>query len=235
MESSTKSKTHLTFGYYSSLLLSLLTLLAFGLAMMAIPPSGPHCPENCMEYPFSGLLLYFPRDYYWMYVTVFQLFAFVIFMVSNHYVVSVEKKLFTSISIAFALVSANVLLIAYFTQFSVVPVSMMKGETEGIALITQYNENGLFIAMEELGFICMSIALLFLGFAFSGRKKPERTIRFILMIPFVVTVASFLLYSITYGLFRSYRFEVAAISVNWLVIIVVGLLIGIYRKKELNT
>jgi hypothetical protein len=37
----------------------------------------------------------------------------------------------------------------------------MKGETDGIALITQYNEHGLFIAMEELGYITMSIALVF--------------------------------------------------------------------------
>ncbi len=31
-------------------------------------------------------------------------------------------------------------------------------ETEGIPLMTQYNEHGIFIAMAELGFVLMSVA-----------------------------------------------------------------------------
>ena len=83
------------------------------------------------------------------------------------------------VSISFTLISSTVLLVAYFTQFSVVPISVMKGETTGIALITQYNEHGLFIAMEE-GYITMSIALFFLAFAFSKNSRAERIICIIL-------------------------------------------------------
>ena len=155
MENNESQKNYLTFGYYSSFLLSILTIITFGFAMTAIPPVGPYCPDNCMEYPFPDILLYYPRDYYWMYLAVFQLFAFVIFIVTNHFIVNASKKLYTFLSISFTLISSTVLLIAYFTQFSVVPISVMKGETEGIALLTQYNEHGLFIGMEELGYITM--------------------------------------------------------------------------------
>jgi hypothetical protein len=111
----------------------------------------------------------------------------------------------------------------------------MKGETEGIALITQYNEHGLFIAMEELGYITMSIALLFLAFAFSKSTRSERVIRIILISQLFLTITTFIFYSIKFGIERSYLFEVATITINWLVIITIGILIGLHFRKKLKT
>ncbi len=202
--------------------------------MTAIPPSGPYCPGNCMDYPFLDLLLYYPRDYYWMYLAVFQLFAFMIFMVTNHFIAYSTKKLFTFLSIAFTLISSTVLLLAYFTQFSVVPISVMKGETEGIALITQYNEHGLFIAMEELGYITMSIALFFLAFAFSNNTRIEKVIRVILISQLLLTIVAFIFYSIKFGIERSYLFEVVTITINWFVTIIISIMIGLHYRKSLK-
>lgn len=234
MENLKSQNVHLKFGYYSSLFLALLTILTFGFAMTAIPPSGPYCPGNCMNYPFSDILLYYPRDYYWMYLAVFQLFVFVVFVIANHFNVNLEKKLFTFLSIAFTVISSTVLLITYFTQFSIVPVSVMQGETEGIALITQYNEHGLFIAMEELGYITMSIALFFLAFAYSKDTRIEKAIRFILKSQIYLTVLTFVFYSMKFGIDRSYRFEVATITINWVVIIIVGILISIHFRRRMH-
>jgi len=235
MESIESKKSYLTFGMYSAFLLSFLTIVTFGFAMMAIPPSGPYCPGNCMEYPYTDLLLYYPRDYYWMYLAILQVFAFTVFIVTNHYIAHASRRLFTLLSISFTLISSTVLLIAYFTQFSVVPISVMKGETDGIALLTQYNDHGLFIAMEELGYITMSIALFFLAFAFSKSTRSERLIRIILIMQMVLTIIAFIFYSIKFGIERSYRFEVATITINWLVIIVVGIMIGLHFRKKLIT
>ena len=203
--------------------------------MTAIPPAGPYCPGDCMSYPYSDLLSYYPRDYYWMYLAIFQLFAYLIFIVSNHFITGVEKRLFSFLSVAFALISTIVLLIAYFVQFSVVPMSMMKGETEGIALLTQYNGHGIFIAMEDLGYITMSISFLFLSFIFSFKNRLERTIRLILVLAFILTVLAFVYYTINYGIDRSYRFEVATISINWLTTITIGILVSIFIKNRLKT
>lgn len=230
-----KDSNSIKLGFYSSIILSILTLVAFGFAMTAIPPAGPYCPGNCMEYPFADILLYYPRDYYWMYLAVFQLFAFVIFIVANHSIAQAANKAFTLLSVSFALISATVLLLAYFTQFSVVPISVMKGETDGIALITQYNEHGLFIAMEELGYITMSIALFFLAFAFSKNTRRERVIRVILLSQLGLTIFVFIFYALKFGIERSYRFEVATITINWLVLIVTGIMIGVHYWKKLKT
>ena len=225
----------LKFGFYSSLVLTILTIVTFGFAMIAVPPAGPYCPGDCMNYPYADILSYYPRDYYWMYLAIFQLFAFIIFIVSNHYIAPIEKKLYSSISVVFALISSIVLLIAYFTQFTVVPISMMKDETEGIALLTQYNGHGIFIALEELGYITMSISFLFLAPVFSTKKRLEKSIRLTLIMPFLITILSFVLYSIKYGIDRDYRFEVATITINWLVTITVGILISIFIQRRMKS
>lgn len=224
----------LKFGFYSSIALTILTIITFGLAMIAIPPSGPNCPGNCMNYPFSDLLNYYPRDYYWMYLVIFQIFAFIIFVVSLHNSTSNEKKIFSSTGVAFALISSIVLLADYFIQFAVVPVSMMKGEIEGIALLTQYNGHGIFIALEELGYITMSIALFFLAPVFSSTNRLNKSIRWILFFPLILNLISFVLYSFKFGIDRHYRFEVASISIDWLFLIVVSILICIYFKRQLK-
>jgi len=230
---STEKKV-LKFGLYSCLSLVIITIVTWVFGMKAVPPAGPYCPGDCMSYPFKDILLYFPRDYIWMYLAILQVFSYVIFIVSNHFITQNENKLFSFLSIAFATITATVLLVTYFVQFSVVPMSMMKGETEGIALLTQYNGHGIFIAMEELAYITMSISFLFLAFIFSNETRIEKTIRLILILGFILMVFSFIFYTFKYGLDRSYRFEVAAISVNWITTITIGILISILIVKRLN-
>jgi hypothetical protein len=234
METDNKNIIAMKVGLYSSGALVILTIITFGFAMIAIPPAGPNCPSNCMDYPYPDILSYFPRDYYWMYLAVFQLCSFLIFIITNHFVAPVERNIYSFISVAFALIATTVLLVDYFIQFSVVPISVMKGQTEGIALLTQYNGHGIFIVLEELGFIMMSISFLFLSPIFSMKSRLEKTIRWILIMPFVVNVFAFVFYSISFGLDRDYRFEVAAITINWVVTILVGILIGIFFKREMN-
>lgn len=234
MNSEIHHNNSLILGFYSSISLAILTIVTFGFAMIAIPPAGPYCPGDCMSYPYTDILSYYPRDYFWMYFAIFQLFAYIIFIVSNHFIAPLEKRIYSFISIAFALISTTVLLIAYFTQFSIVPISVMKGESEGIALLTQYNGHGLFIALEELGYITMSISLLFLAPVFSIKNRIEKSIRIILISQFVLTLISFLAYSIQFGVDRNYRFEVATITINWLAIITIGILISLFIRRKMK-
>ncbi len=222
------------FAFYSAVSLTILTIITFGLAMLAVPPSGPFCQENCMEYPYSELLNYYPRDYYWMYLAIFQLFAFITFIVSVHQATTVEKKVFSSLSKSFALIAAIVLLIAYYTQFAVVPVSMMRGETEGIALFTQYNGNGLFIALEELGYIAMAVSLFFLAPTFHARSRFGKAIRIVFAMPLVLAIISFIYFSLKFGIERSYRFEVAVIAIDWIFLIAGGILSIIHFRRLSN-
>lgn len=230
-----EDKRTLTFGFYAAISLVTMTIITWVFAMKAVPPAGPYCSGDCMDYPFNDILAYYPRDYNWMYLAIFQVFAYVIFIVSNHFTIQRNNKLYSFLSIAFAMITATVLLIAYFVQFSVVPMSMMKGETEGIALLTQYNGHGIFIAMEDLGYITMSLSFLFMAFIFTNKTRLEKSIRLVLIAGFILMVFSFVFYSGKYRLDRSYRFEVAAISINWITTITIGILVSIFLGKRLKT
>ena len=218
-------------GYSSSIILTLITLITFAFAMMAVPPSGPYCPGDCMQYPYADSLKYYPRDYFWIYSAILQLITYIIFMISIHFLAPEEKKIFSFIGIAFTIVAAVVLLSAYFIQFAVVPISLLKGETEGIALFTQYNGHGIFIALEELGYMMISLSLLFLSPVFLKKSRLEKAIRWIFILPFMLTIISLISYTIKFSIDRSYRFEVAAISANWLGIISISILMAIFFRR----
>jgi len=234
MNEEMKNVNELKVGFISSLLLTLLTVIGFGFAMIAIPPSGPYCPGNCMDYPYTDLLKYYPRDYLWMYIISFQLLVFLIFVVVNHFNAAKNQKIFSFISVSLAIITTTILLANYFIQYSVVPISMLKGEAEGIPLLTQYNGHGLFIALEELGFILMSFVFLFLSPIFIGKNRLENALKWIYAIPSVLILLSFVFYTVQYGLNRDYRFEVAAITIDWLATIAIGILSSIYFLREIR-
>ncbi|NOZ46652.1 MAG: hypothetical protein GXO79_07690 [Chlorobi bacterium] len=221
-------------GYYSSIFLTIITIITFGLAMTAIPNSGAFCPGDCLEYPYLDTLTEFPQDYLWMFPAIILMITFIIFVISVHSFASEKNKLFSRISLTFAIISTTVLLVCYFIQFSVIPTSLLNGETEGIALLTQYNPHGIFVALEELGYIMMSFAFLFLAPVFANKNRIETVIRWIFIIAFILTIISFVLISIKYGIVRQDRFEVIVISIDWFVLIINGILTSIVFKKALK-
>lgn len=75
-------------------------------------------------------------------------------------------------------------------QFTVVVPSLRGGETEGLTLFMQYDPHGLFIALEALGYLMMSVAFLFAAPVFA-RGRVERTIRGLLVLSFVLALAAF--------------------------------------------
>jgi len=232
METKLTHNNSLKVGFISSLMLTILTIVTFSFAIIAIPPAGPYCPANCMQYPYTDILSYYPRDYYWMYFSVFQLLAYLIFVISIHFTASSGTRIFSFTGVAFALIATGVLLVDYFIQFSVVPISVMKGEREGLALITQYNGHGIFIVLEEIGYIMMSISFVFLAQVFEAKERIVRTIKWTFITSFTLTAITFLYYLLRYGIDRNYRFEVAAITINWLSIILAGTLsIFLFKRK----
>ena len=234
MKNEIKNANELKVGFASSFLLTLLTIIGFGFAMIAIPPAGPYCPTNCMEYPYVDIIKYYPKDYYWMYIVSFQLIVFLIFIIANHFIAPKRRKIYSFISISLGIITTTLLLANFFVQYSVVPISVIKGQTEGISLLTQYNGHGIFIALEEIGYILMSLAFLFLSPIFIGKNRLEKIMRWIYTIPSIGIFISFIYYSITFGLDRDYRFEVAAITIDWLAIIIIGILSCIYFQRKLK-
>ena len=221
-------------GLYSAILTALTTLVTFSLAIIAMPNSGAGCRENCFEYPYVNTLSEFPRDYLWMPPAMLLVVFYVILVVSIHAYAAQHKSIYSQIGLSFALIAAGILLSDYFIQFSVVPVSLMNQETEGIALLTQYNAHGIFIVLEELGYLLMSLSFLFLAPVFANRDRLASVVRWVFIAGFVLTMVFLVVISVIHGLDRMDRFEVAVISINWLVLVLNGVLLSVLFRRQLK-
>jgi hypothetical protein len=219
-------------GFYASVLVALLTAITFLTAILTPPLSGPLCSASCFSYPFSDIASRFPRDYYWMYPAMLLFGAYIVLMVSIHALAPQNKKIFSQIGLIFATIASAVLIVDFFLQITVIQPSLINGEMEGIAMLTQFNSHGIFIALEELGYILVSIASLFMAIVFSG-STLAKSIRFTYFSMFFLTILAFGIISFQYGISREYVFEIAAITINWLGIIISSILLAFFFKRSI--
>jgi hypothetical protein len=234
MEDQMKVKeTAIRFGFYASIMMTVLSFATFGIAICTPPVSGPFCKGSCIVYPFTDIISRFPRDYIWMYSAFLMFIVFMAFSACLYQYASDNKKIFGLISLSFSIASALLLIADYFVQISVVQPSLVNGETEGIAILTQYNPHGVFIAIEEIGYIMMSIAFISLVPVFSGSGKLNGAIRWVFIISFILIIISFILISLKYGIKREYRFEIAAITIDYMTLFVSGILMSrLFRRQR---
>ena len=222
-------------GFYSAIITTVLTTITFGIAICTPPISGPLCKGSCIEYPFIDIISRFPRDYIWMYPAMMLTLLVVFLMACIHCYAPAEKKVFSLTALCFTLISSTLLFADYFIQISVIQPSLVRGETEGIALLTQYNPHGLFIALEEAGYLLLAAAYLLIAFVFSGANRLERAIRWILLLGFILAFGSFIFMSSIYGINLESRFEVTIIAIDWLVLIIAGILLSqLFKKSKLQ-
>jgi hypothetical protein len=229
-----ETKTVAKVGFYCAIFTVLLTILSFVIAYMTPPLSGPFCAGGCFTYPYSDIASRFPRDYYWMYPAMVLNIVYYVLMVAIHHFAPIERKIFSHIGLSFAFLSMATFVIDYFLQVSVIQPSLVLGETDGIALLSQFNAHGIFIALEEVAFIMMSLSMLFMAPVFVGKTKSEKAIRWIFAGDFVLTAIFFALFTVFYGIFREYRFEVAAFSINWLALVASGILLSVIFRRAMT-
>lgn len=222
------------FGFYISIITTIITVATFAIAISTPPLSGPFCTGACFEYPYADIVSRFPRDYYWMYLAIVLSFFYLIMMACLYQITPSSKKVFATIGVLFATMSALILSVNYFIQVSVIQPSILAGETEGIALLTQFNPHGIFIVLEEIGFFLMIVSFFALFPIFNGKNSLEKTIRYTAVIGFILAIVSFSLISFTYGIRREYIFEVTIISITWLELILLGILFTRYFRMIEN-
>jgi hypothetical protein len=218
-------------GFYAALSTVALTVVTFGIALFTPPISGANCPEDCIDYPYLEAVDRFPRDYWWMYPAMLLTAMFLVLVVSIHQFATDNRKIFSQIGLSFALMATGVLIVNYFVQVSVIKPSLDAGETEGIALLTQYNPHGLFIALEEIGYLLMSLALLCMAPVFTGADRVERALRWMFGLGFPLMIAALAYVSLRFGVDRQDRFEVIVIAIDWLVLIVGGGLLSVVFRR----
>jgi hypothetical protein len=215
-------------GLWAAILTVVLSATALTIGFVTPARGGPFCPSDCLAYPYVDAGSFFPGDYIWIVPAFLLVPTFVVLMACIDAYAAKGRKLFGRLGLSFALVYAPIVAIDYFIQFTVVAPSLRSGQTEGLSLFTMYNPHGLFVALESLGYLAMAVAFLFAAPVFEG-GRVERSIRWIFVAGFVLAVGMFL------GLYFAgsdiVGFEVAVLSIDWIVLIVTGVLLAVVFRR----
>ena len=222
---STGAHLALWFGSVVALGISGLTVATFALAYMAGSDDSPY------PYTSDAIAGNWPREYLWMFPAMLIMLLFVAFVASVHEYAPATHKIFSLLGLCLAVIAAAVLLTTYFIQVSVMQPSLEKDQLDGWAMLTMYNPNGVFIALEELGFILMSFALAAISPVFMQKNKVERAIRWLFVLGSVAVVGALIAVSLATGIDRGILFEIIVISIVWSTLIISGPLVAVVFRR----
>jgi hypothetical protein len=213
------------FGLWTAISTAALTVITFALAITALP--------NKVEYPFTSeeIVAQWPGDYYWMGPAMLLMVLFVALVAALHELAPARRRVFSRLAFGIAVIAAAVLLIDYYIQATVMQLNLEKGQLDGWSILTQYNPNGVFIALEELGYLLMSVVFVCLVPVFTGRAGLDRAIRWLLLASFAATVLSLVLVTALMGIDRGDVFEIIVISIVWLTLVAAGPLLAVRFRR----
>jgi hypothetical protein len=215
-------------GFWAAIL-TVVVAAVFAVVGIATPPrSGPFCGSACVTYPYVDVAQFIPGDYLWLVPGILLAPILVVLMACIHAFAAEQKKIYGRIGLSFAVVYAVIIMVDYFLQLAVVAPSLQSGETEGLSLLTQYDPHGLFIALESLAYLMMTVALLFAAPVFMG-GRVERAIRALFALSFVLAVVAFVGLALLGQ--DLVAFEVTVLMINWGVLIASGALLSVVFRR----
>jgi hypothetical protein len=208
-----------------------LAAVSFGVASTTPPRTGPFAaPGTAITYPYSTAAQFVPRDFVWMYLALLMMLAFLVMAACIREGAVRDRRIFGTNGLSLSAAAFSVIGIDYFIQLRTVQPALLRGELDGLAILSQYNPHGVFIALEELGFLVMGLSFAFLALAL-GSSRLERVTRWVFLVASALMVAAFAGMSLYFGFGLEYRFEVTAISIGWLTLMVSGsLLVFVFRR-----
>jgi hypothetical protein len=219
-------------GFWAAVLTALLAAVSFGVAATTPPRTGPFAaPGSAIPYPYSAAAQFVPRDFLWMYLALLMMLAFLVLAVCVRERAVAGSKVMGTIGLSLAVASFTVIAVDYFIQLRTVQPALLKGELDGLAILSQYNPHGVFIALEELGFLAMGLSFAFLALAL-GSSRLERVTRWVYLVSSALIVAAFVGMSWYFGFGLEYRFEVTVISLGWLTLMISGVLLAFVFRRS---
>lgn len=204
---------------------AVVVLVALALGLTTPPRSGPNCSTGCIGYPYTDVAAFVPRDYWWMYPQSLLILLVLGLLVCVHQAAAPAARVFSGLALVLAAVGAAAVLVDYVIQLAALQPSLRRGETGGLSLFSQYNPHGVFIALEDLGYLLLGLALLTLAAVFTAPSRLERGLRWVLMVGGALTVVALPALAVVYGADLEYRYEVVAIALTWVTLIIGGILL----------
>ena len=219
-------------GFWAATLTAILAAVSFGVAATTPPRTGPFAaPGSALPYPYADAAQFVPRDFVWMYLAVLMMLAFLVLAACVREHAADDRKVFGAIGLSLSAVAFTVTALDDFIQLRTVQPALLRGEADGLAIISQYNPHGMFIALEELGFLVMGLSFAFLALSL-GSSRLERITRWVYVVSSTLMVATFVGMSWYFGFGLEYRFEVTAIAIGWLTLMISGVLLAFVFRRS---
>ena len=227
----TATRREALFSFWVAVLTAALAAAALAIALTTPPRSGPYCSMSCIAYPYTNAGAFVPRDYLWMYPAALVSVTFVVLVTCVHRRARDDLRAYSLVAVCFASLGAALVLSDYVIQIAVVQPSLLDGQVSGLSLFSQYNPHGIFIALEDGGYSLISVAFLFTGLSIGRLSTLERLVRRLLVISAVAVIGVLVSLSLIFGKDLDYRFEVIALSIDWIVLMVAGVLLGVVFER----
>ncbi len=211
-------------GFWSAVLTAVLATLFIFLGLFGSSYTEP----NPYPYVWSSIKTI---DYMLFYPAFLLAPVFVVLLACIHQYTHPARKIFSFIALLFGLIYAAIIIPDYFILWTVNLPSIISGQTANLSIISLYNPHGIFIALESLAYIMMSISFLFLAPVFKG-GRIEKALKWLFIIGFILAIGSF-----TFTSLMKYDivvFEVGIITINVTVLIASGILISILFRRAQN-
>ena len=161
-------------GFWAAILTAALAAVSFGVAVTTPPRTGPFAaPGSAIPFPYSAAAQFVPRDFLWMYPALLMMLAFLVLAVCVREHAVADRKVVGTIGLCLAVASFTIIAVDYFIQLRTVQPALLNGEFDGLAIMSQYNPHGVYIALEELGFLAMGLSFAFLALVI-GSSRLER-------------------------------------------------------------
>jgi len=204
---------------------------ALGLGITTPPRSGSNCSSECITAPYTDAAAFVPRDDLWVYAASVTVLVFVALVACVHHAVAPSHRVFSQVALSFAVIAAAAAVLDHAVQLAVLQPALLRGELDGVSLWSMYNPHGAFIAFENTADLLMAVSFVFLAASLPKVGGVVRGARVVLVAAGAVVVVSSVALAVQYGRDLDYRFEVLAIGVDWLALIVAGTLLAVGFRK----
>lgn len=223
------TQTAARIGVRVAILMAALAATGFTMAILTPPHSGPWCTADCIAYPYADAARFFPRDYWWMIPGSLLAPLFAVIAACVHYCRPQEGRPFSLLAVSVSTIAAVLIALDYFMQLALVQPGLERHEF--VSMFTQYNPHGVFIAIEDVGYLAMAAAFFLIALAIPQEDKVTRLLRWTMGIAALLAALSFAGTMLRFGPEMALPFELAIITIDWIALLIAGILfVSFFRR-----
>ena len=115
----------------------------------------------------------------------------------------------------------------YAIELAVLQPSLLMGQLDGLSPFSMHNPHGIVIALADLAYLLKGVSFLSIAGALPPRGGALRATRITFLVAGVLAVVSLVGLAGFFGRDRGYRYEVAAILIDWLALTASGVLLAV--------